>query len=166
MTAVGFKYRLQPLLDTKLRLKTDAEQRAAEAQRLARAAQRLLEEREARVRDLEQRRLDFRSRMLNGTAGPVSGREATIGRDYLRGLGEAIEGARDAAFSQKLAVEEALERLSAARRELADRARDVEILEKHRDRLEQRFRRDAERKEAVELDEIGNMLYLRGRRAI
>jgi len=58
-----------------------------------------------------------------------------------------------------LLIEDCKEQVDLAQRHLAKCSREVEILNKHREKLEQRFRREAERKEALELDEIGNMLY-------
>jgi flagellar biosynthesis chaperone FliJ len=118
---------------------------------------------EGRVRELSARKAELRKALLH-TAASLSGREAGVRKDYLRGLEQDVEAAKDAVFSQRLVVEEVEERLASARSQLAERTRDVEILEKHRDRLEQRYRRDVARKEAIEQDEVGNMLYLSRRR--
>jgi flagellar biosynthesis chaperone FliJ len=57
------------------------------------------------------------------------------------------------------------ERLAEARRDLGEITREVEVLHKHRERLEQRFLREIERKDALEQDEIGNVLYMSRRRS-
>jgi flagellar biosynthesis chaperone FliJ len=160
-----FRYRLQPLLDEKISLKERAAEALAERQKEVRAEERKLEDLQERERGLGDRKAQFRRGLLAGAAGAFNGRDAALRRDYLRGLDQDAEDARDACFSQKLAVEESAERLAEAQRELAERSREVEILEKHRRRLEQRFLREAERKEALEQDEIGNMLYMSRRRA-
>lgn len=161
----GFKYRLQPLLDEKLQLKEDAEEQLAVRQKELRAEQNKMENLEARVRELGDKKAQFRRNLLAGAAGPLNGQAAALRRDYLMGLEQDTDQAKDACFSQRLAIDEALERVAEARRELAERTREVEILNKHRDKLKQRFEREAERKDALEQDEIGNMLYMSRRRA-
>lgn len=163
--ASGFKYRLQLLLDGRIQLKQEAEQRLAARQRELRTERERLEELDAEVGRVAKVKSEFRARLLSGTEAAVSGRDAAISRDYLRGLDQDLETARDACFSQRLVLEEAEERLSAARRELAECTREVEILEKHKARLEQRFVRELARKEAIEQDEIGNMLFMNRSRA-
>lgn len=161
MADAVFKYRLQPLLDGKIELKEEAERKLAGRQKEVRAEEERLSQLEARARGLGETKESFRRAPRTG----LTGRGAEFRRDYLRGLDQDIEDARNACFSQRLALEEAQERLAEARRELAERTREVEILEKHRERLERRFRREIERKEALEQDEIGNMLYASRRRA-
>jgi flagellar biosynthesis chaperone FliJ len=74
--------------------------------------------------------------------------------------------ATDAVRLQENRVQEARERVKRAQRVLTDAAREVEILERHRQRLESRFRREQDRKEAVEHDDAGNIIYLRRRQQL
>lgn len=156
-----FKYRLQVLLDQKVDLKEKAEVALLECQTQLRTEQQKLEEANQRQGQLKQKGDQTRRAMLDGTADtPISGREIFWWTEYLRGLEIDIEAAKDAFFSQKLAVEESEERLSEARNYLAQCAREVEILKKHRGKSERRFRQQEERKEALIQDEIGSTLYL------
>ncbi len=54
--------------------------------------------------------------------------------------------------------------LKEAKEHAAEARREVEVLAKHREKQEQRFRRELEAKEEVALDEIGNVLYATRRR--
>jgi hypothetical protein len=80
-------------------------------------------------------------------------------------LRDDYDRASDATRAQELSVNEAEERLADARASLAARSRDVEVLEKHRGRLERRFNEEAGRKEAIEQEEMANAIFLRGRKA-
>jgi flagellar biosynthesis chaperone FliJ len=160
-----FRYRLQPLLNEKLALKGDAEEALAKRQAELRAEQEKLETLNHRVDALCGRKSAFRANLLAGSAaGGIDGMDAQLRRDYVRGLDQDIEEARDAVLSQKTVIDGCVEHVAAARRELAGRTREVEVLKKHRERLEQRFLRELERKDALEQDEIGNVLYMSRRR--
>ena len=85
-------------------------------------------------------------------------------RLHIHRLEDQDEHAAAETRAQELSVTEAEERLSAARETLASRSRDVEVLEKHRARLERRFREEAARKEALDQEEMANVIFLQGRR--
>ncbi len=160
-----FKYRLQPLLDQKIDLKKQAEEALGQRQKELRDEQQKLEEFHRQHRELTIKRERLRREVLaSPEAEPLTGSEVRRRTEYLKRLQLDVDAAKDAIFSQKLLIEECEERLSEARRQLAQCSREVEILKKHREKLEQRFHREVERKEAVEQDEIGNMLYMRRRR--
>jgi type III secretion system (T3SS) protein YscO len=63
-------------------------------------------------------------------------------------------------FSQELAVDEVRGVVREAEMKTSERKRAVEILEKHRAKLEKRFLTEIEQKEALEQDELGNVMYL------
>src|SRR5262249_33579808 len=92
-------------------------------------------------------------------APEVQGRKA-----FVEALGEDVEKARDAVFSQEMVVQERNEGVGTATRQVAECTRQVDVLEKHRGKLEKRFRDELESKEALEQDELGNVMYLMRRR--
>jgi len=156
-----FKYRLQPLLDQKIQRQEEAEKTLAARIRELAAEQRKLKELEQRQRELAVKKQTRRREILVPRSGEsVSGGEVQRRSEYLQGLEADLEQARGAVLAQDLTVEESKERLAQARRNLTACSRQVEILKKHRDKLEQRFRREIERKEALELDDVGNTLFL------
>lgn len=162
----AFQFRLQPLLDRKIEIEEEA-RKALKARRDELAAEQArLDECRTRQRELAARLEDLRRNIM--TPGPdntISGDEIGRRAAYLKALGLDVEAAKDAVFAQKLVVDECEDRVQEAERHMTECRRQVEVLEKYRERLEQRFRREQERKEAVEQDEIGNVLYISRRRA-
>ena len=157
-----FKYRLQPLLDQKIALKHQAEEALGMRQRELQAEKQKLEEASQRQRELTQKKDQLRQQLLSPPPQQLlKGDEIRRRLDYLRGVGADADAAKDAVFAQRLAVEESQERVGEARHHLAECSRAVEILEKHREKLSKRFQQQVERTEAMEHDEIGNMLHLR-----
>jgi hypothetical protein len=86
-------------------------------------------------------------------------------RDYIARLKDECDDASDATRAQELRVSETEERLAAARETLASASRDLEVLQKHRARLERRFNEEAGRKEALDLEEMANVIFLQGRKS-
>lgn len=160
-----FRFRLQPLLDRLLDKKEEAAKALADRRKELAAEQKLLEDLKQRERDLVAKRQDLRRRVLEPQGGqPLTGGSILQRRQYLDALGSDIESTRDSIFSQRLAVEEAEEKVNQAQAYLLKCQRDVDVLEKYRERLEQRFKREMERKEELELDEVGNMIFTSRRR--
>jgi len=158
-----FKYRLDPLLHQKSQVKQDAEQLLAEKSREHSEEEKRLAEvkkQEAELLSLKER---ARNELLHG-GKQITGEEIRRRLDYLRGVDHDVETARGEVFVQKHAVDESQEKLIQARQFLAECAREVEVLEKHRDKAEGRYVQQVERKEANELDEIGAHLFISKRR--
>ena len=160
-----FKYRLDPLLNHKTQVKQDAEQSlAARSRELTEEERRLAEvkQHEAELLSLKER---TKNELLNPGGGKqITGEEIRRRLDYLRGVDHDVETARGEVFAQKQVVDESQEKLIQARQFLAECAREVEVLEKHRNKAEARYIQQAERKEANELDEIGAHLFISKRR--
>jgi flagellar biosynthesis chaperone FliJ len=160
-----FQYRLQTLLDRKVQAKEEAQHFLAAAQRELRTAQDELEacrrEQDAAADRLRVARAERVSPMIGGSSGEMM----RLRRDHIGRLRDECDDASDATRAQELSVSEAGERLTAARQTLSSRSRDVEVLEKHRARLETRFNREAGRKEALDQEEMANIIFLRGRTA-
>ena len=160
-----FKYRLDPLLNQKNQVKQDAEQSLA-------ARSRELSEEEKRLAEVKQHEAELlglkekaKNELLNPGGGKqITGEEIRRRLDYLRGVDHDVEAARGEVFAQKQAVDESQEKLIQARQFLAECAREVEVLEKHRDKAEARYDQQVERKEANELDDIGAHLFISKRR--
>jgi flagellar biosynthesis chaperone FliJ len=156
----SFSYRLQPLLDQKIDLKEQAQTALADKQKQHRLACEKLEELRASAEAISIKRQTLRrSLLLSGTGEALNGVEIARRREHLKSVSAELEAAKDAVFAQQLFIDECKERVVLAQRHLAECSREVEILNKHREKLELRFRREAARREALEIDEIGNMLY-------
>jgi flagellar biosynthesis chaperone FliJ len=79
-------------------------------------------------------------------------------------LAADVEAGKGAVAAQRIRVGEFQDLVAEARQHLAEAARDVEVLNKHRERLEKSFLSTLERKEAQEQDEMGSIIFNHGRR--
>jgi len=156
-----FVYRLEALWEQKQGLKKDAETAFGDRQKELRAAQNHLDELIGKEKQAQKTRQEFRSGLLSGGG---EGRAITNRVERLRFLEQQESDAKNDVFSQRLAVEDCEQRLRAARQEMTERSREVEVLSKHREKSEQDFRDEVDRKEALEQDEIGATLYEARRR--
>jgi len=160
-----FKYRLDPLLHQKTQVKQQAEQSLAERSReLTEEERRLAEvqQHEAELLSLKER---SRNELLHtGSAKQLTGEEVRQRLNYLRGVDQDVESARGEVFAQKQVVDESQVKLIQARQFLADCAREVEVLEKHRNKQEVRHHNELERKESHELDEAATHLFISKRK--
>jgi len=145
--------------------KEEAQQALAVAQRELRTEQDELEvcrrEQEARSDRLQRARADS----VSPAGGGSSGESMLLRRNYIGRLRDECDDASDATRAQELLVREAEDRLEAARETLSSASRAVEVLEKHRERLERRFNEEAARKETQAQEEMANVIFLQGRKA-
>ncbi len=153
-----FQYRLQPLLDLKL------ERRKALERALA-ALRRELGTEEAALAELQRAQEALKVRFaeaLRARLSPdstVQSRQLDLHTHYLRGLAADLEAAGGAVVVQRIRIAECQDRVNAARSQLTQGAREVELLNKHRERLEKGFLRIEERNEALEQDEMGSIMF-------
>jgi len=156
-----FKYRLQPLFDQRQRDLEHAEeellQRKKELRDAERRKQQLIdEERSLSIKLIESRR----NILVPPPNQPLTFDELDRRKLFQKAMAEELESLRDAVFSQELAVDEVRGVVREAEMKTSERKRAVEILEKHRAKLEKRFLTEIEQKEALEQDELGNVMYL------
>ena len=156
-----FRYRLQTLLDRKAGLKQDAERALAACRDVLANAERRLAAGRERQQALEQDRAARGGALLVGEAG---GEEVRRRVEDLVVIGRRIEEAKDEVMSLRLHIEECREQVDQAAAALAVAARELEVLNKHRDKAERRFRAAEERKDSAAQDEIASALYKAGRR--
>ncbi len=155
-----FKYRLQPLLDLKIDQKSQLQTSVAQCQKELAAEQEELAGLRRIESQLEEKLLEARRAMFGSSVGST-GLAIQQYRDYLSGLATDLETARNSTFSQQLRVSEFEAKLAEARRQLTECLREIDVLTKHRDRLQQRFLKAAEIKEAAVQDEIGTTMFVR-----
>ncbi|MEZ5403583.1 MAG: hypothetical protein R2729_28140 [Bryobacteraceae bacterium] len=156
-----FQYRLQTLLDQKARAQEEAERALGDKQRDLRVERERLEEENGKLAAVQQKREAFRRE----TPAEMTADTMRYRADYLRGLGQDVELAKDAVYAQRFAVEEAEERVEEARSALARATREAEVLRKHREKAETRWRREQERAAELEQEEIGSVLHEARRRS-
>jgi flagellar export protein FliJ len=157
-----FKFRLQPLLEQRKLLTEKAEEQLAQRKKE-------LAEAEAELRSLEQQEKDMEALLAQTRVdflnAPISsGEQLRQHRDHIQVMNAHLDEARDNTTTYRITVDQIRETVTAARAEVDECRRQEEILMKYRDKQEQRFRAEEERKEAAEADELGTTMYL-GRRA-
>jgi flagellar biosynthesis chaperone FliJ len=97
--------------------------------------------------------------------------EAVSVNDLLSRVEKARSLERDAGFAkdevleQRIAVQDAEDAVEETRNQLAEAMRAVEVLRKHRERAEAKYRRAEEEREAGEMDEAGVAVFNRGRKS-
>jgi flagellar export protein FliJ len=159
-----FKYRLQPLLDMKIERKDELEAALAQRRKELKAEQEALAEL-ARAQEALTAKLADALRARLGAGAGANGHVLGQHTEYLRGLAGDVTAGKGAVSAQRLRVREFEARVTEARCLLAEAVREVDVLNKHRERLETRFRRALERKEAVDQDEMGGIIFNQKRRA-
>jgi hypothetical protein len=160
----NFRYRLQTLLDRKIDRRKELERSLVERQKELAAEQKALAEMEEAQVALEATLVEARRKLLAIQAGE-SGYTLQLRIQHLRGLRADVETGQGAVLAQRLRVGDFEDRVAEAQRLLADASREVEVLEKHRERLETRFLRALQQKEALEQDEMGGIIFNQRRRA-
>lgn len=159
-----FKYRLQPLLDLKVDRKSQLQMAVAQCQNELSAEQEALAQLRREESQLEEKLAERRRNVLTGSDGST-GLAVQQYKDHLSGLAADLQLAKNSVFSQLLRVREFEEKVAETRRQLTECSREVDVLSKHRDRLQRRFLRVAQANEAAQHDEIGTTMFIHGRRA-
>jgi flagellar export protein FliJ len=160
-----FKYRLQALLDQKIEAKRDAQAAVGQALKDVEAAKQTLEELRNKEKALHEKKEHLRRDLFSVTAGQKLNANDLRNRSvHLKGMDYEIQQAGHEVFGQRIVVDECEDALLSARRVLTEAAKGVEILEKHKSKLEERFVREREHAEALEMDESGNAAFLRRQR--
>ncbi len=153
------KYRLQALVVIRQRMRKKAEIALARAlKELADAKKRLKEleeEKDKIVKERENKRAEMKERM--GTSAFVG--EGNVYVNYLRKLKEDEEAKEEEIEDQKQVVREKEDGVALARREYIDAAKDLQVMEKHKELWEKKQRNELSRKEQREMDELGNTIH-------
>ena len=155
-----FIYRLQLLLEQR-------EERRKEAERELLRQEKELETQSAALQSLQQKvdQLVGRRRQLQrevtktGDAGVLSAKDVQQRFEETQVVGLLIDDAKNAALTQRSLIEQCAARVQEAKKNLQEATREVEVLQKHRAKQEERFQRELQAQEELVLDEIGNVLH-------
>src|SRR5262249_55557775 len=151
-------FRLQTLLDQRTEEKQHAEELLAARERELADERHTLRKLEEEVRHAEE--LYQRKRVERFARGARGGSTFAKQSDFLLGLKLDVQSAQSGVLSQQIFVDQASEAVQEARAALEDRRRDVDVLEKYRQKAEKRFLQEAAYREELEQDEIGNVMHL------
>jgi flagellar export protein FliJ len=157
----GKKYRLEPVLNVREQAKREAERLlAARIGQLERAEQELAR-REREVELCRERQAAARAEMLEEMCDGAAANRALAHRTHLADL-RLIEGELVAAVEEQKGVVARCEaEVEKARAALVEAAREVRVIEKHREVWRERERRELARREQKLNDEIGAILHER-----
>ena len=154
-------YRLQTLLEIRERAKEAAEQAFAEAmQALAKEKQKLKEmeeELERRKRERKQKVMAYLEEVMAKGAGAgglnMMNRFEERLKDEEAQLALEIDGQKESVRAAERHVEE-------KRAEMAEAAKELKAIEKHRENWQKQVRAEREMREELTQEEIGNALHL------
>lgn len=155
------KYRLQPVLGAREQAKREAERLlAARMQQLAEAEEELARRLRA-VGECRERQAAAQAEMLQTMSGGAAAARALTHRTHLADLRAQEEALRAAAEEQRGAVARCESEVERARAALVEAAREVRVIEKHKENWREGERREAARREQKINDEIGAILHER-----
>jgi YscO-like protein len=156
-----FKYRLQLLLEHKEDAKKEAERELVRQDEQLRVQVTLLDSLKVRERELRDKREQARQDLLviPTQDQKLLARDVQQRSEYVKELSCQIEQAKGEVLSQQVVVEEREVNVELAKEHLKQARRELEILDKHRSKQEERFLREQLAKEELALDEVGNVLY-------
>ncbi len=161
-----FTYRLLPLLEQKEELKKEADREVVRQEQELQTQLATLESLKQRVQELVEKRQQQRQEMMTkpGGQGALTADDVLKRSEFIKVLGSEIHEAENDVSAQRTVIQTCEADVTEAKHHAAEAQREVEVLNKHREKQEQRFRREEETKEEVALDEIGNVLYSTRRR--
>jgi flagellar biosynthesis chaperone FliJ len=165
--ASEFSYRLEPLLEQKEELKKDAERELGESQKELESQQATLRSLQQALQALVEKRQQMRRELLSKPADGLALNAMKVQErvEYAKAVALQIEDAQGDVNAQRSVVDQCETRVQEAKKQVQAATREVEILQKHRAKQEERFVRELREKEDLELDEIGNVLYMTRRRS-
>jgi flagellar biosynthesis chaperone FliJ len=114
------------------------------------------------VEKRERLRRELMSKPADGS--DLTAHEVHARSGYIKVVGIEIEDAKKDILVQRGVVEKCELKVQQATKSVEEAKREVEVLTKHRAKQHERFLRDEQAKEDLELDEIGNVLYTTRRR--
>jgi flagellar export protein FliJ len=153
------KYRLQPVMDMRERAKKDAAQLVAIRRQQLAAEEAELARRQRAVEICLEKQREGRTAMLTEIEPGAEARLALGHRTHLADLREQETILRAEVEKQEKIVEKAELEVEKAIEALANAAKEVKVIETHRDNWKLNARRQLERKEQKLNDEIGAILF-------
>ncbi len=155
-------YRLQALLEMRERAKEEAEQAFSDAvkalEKQKAELKRLEQELETRKAERKQKVMAYLQQiMAKGTAGPNS---FTLMNRYEERLKDEEAQLALEIEQQKEAVKAAEKLVEQKRWEMAEAAKELKAIEKHKENWQKQIRAERQAKEELNQEEIGNTLFL------
>lgn len=140
-----FRYRMQSILDIKLKMETQAKQEFA-------AAQMRLNEEEERLGALEERKADYERQAREHLLGELNCREMAENKEAILRMDEYIA-------LQRLRVREAEKKVELTRERLAEVMKERKSHETLKEKAFEQFLMDVKKQESKEVDELTSYTY-------
>lgn len=154
------RYRLQPILNIKAKLKRASEIELSKAIRQLEVEKKKLksleEEKEALLKNIANRRREHADKV---SMGESSIRDNDLFFNFLRRLKEDGEKLDERILDQKDQVAFAEEKLRRARRNYIHACNELKMMEKHKELWEKKLKALLNAKEEKELGELGNVVF-------
>lgn len=154
------RYRLQPLLEIKLRARKRAEIRLAKAiahlEAEKKKLKKLEEEKQAIIKRQKECRRELHEKVSGGRAHV---RDGSIRVNFLKKLGDDEKEKDKEIVAQKQTIEACETEVKRARREYIDAVKDLRVMEKHKDLWRKKVQAEITRQEEKEMDELGNIIH-------
>ena len=153
------KYRLQAMLTIKQREKKRAEVALAiaikELNEAKKREEKLIKEKEDIIKSWQL----AKKKMTKEMAGGSSIFDGNVHTNFLKKLKEDEEEKEKEIEEQKEVVAEAEEEVAKARRDYIDAAKELQIMEKHKELWVKKVQKEINRKEESELNDLGNIIH-------
>ena len=140
-----FIYRMQSILDIKLKMETQAKQEFA-------AAQQRLNEEEEKLAALQERRTDYERQARQQLLGTLNCRDMAENKEALLRMDEYIA-------QQHIQIRKAEEKVEQAREKLAEVMKERKSHETLKDKAFEQFLMDEKKQEGKEVDELTSYTY-------
>lgn len=140
-----FRYRMQSILDIKLKMETQAKQEFA-------AAQQRLNEEEEKLAALRERRAEYERRARQQLLGVLNRRDMAENKEALLRMDEYIA-------MQHIQIRKAEEKVEQAREKLAEVMKERKSHETLKDKAFEQFLMDEKKQEGKEVDELTSYTY-------
>ncbi|MDO8461912.1 MAG: hypothetical protein Q7S98_03515 [Deltaproteobacteria bacterium] len=158
--ATKVRYRLQPLLEIKARHKKRAEIALAKALGKLEQEKKKLERLKEEKKEIQSKRKEYRGKLHQRVASGVSVvKDSHSHINYLRRLEEEEKEKEKEIEMQKEVLVMAETAVKRARRDYVDAAKELQVMEKHKELWKKKVQKELDVKIEREMDDIGNLLY-------
>jgi flagellar export protein FliJ len=160
MAAKKEKYRLEAMLQVRLRNKRNAEIDLAKSFKVLKAEEAKLRNLEEEKKEIVQRREDSRrdhSRKVASGESRVS--ESHTHMNFIKKLQEDEDQKDKEIAEQQEVVKKAEEKVALAKRDYIAACKEVKIMEKHKELWKKKLKVELEKEEAKVMNELGNVLH-------
>lgn len=155
------KYKLQRLLEMRERTRDDAALFLADCRRELNSAESELKKREQAVRNCRREQTETQNDLTEKSQSGMKSSEVVIYRQRLSDLRESEILLLAAVEEQKSVVLRAEQKVDKALETLGEAAKEVKVIEKHRENWQTEKRIESERREQKLNDEVGAILHER-----